>query len=331
MKKLSVIIPYYQRKPGLLRTALDSIYAQVLSTDIAVEILVVDDESPNPPEHETRDYARPNFNIRIIKRRNGGPARARNSGLDAAAGSDFIAFLDSDDFWFPDHLETGLAALENGSQFFFSNNFYDDNLEWFSGFACTDKLLAAATEGPKDQFSISSEAVMPFFLEECLAHTSTVIYDARAIGDLRFDEAQERAGEDYLFWITATHASQRVAFSLRSTATRGRGLDLYRAALAWNSPDCIKRLYFALMLHKKLLARFCSTEAEKARMQGKIDLLRRGIIYLFIRNSAAHFRANMWVMGKLLSSDLAFWFDLPGNTITTVTQKLQGRLEFPLG
>ena len=154
MKSVGVIIPYYQRKPGLLRGALNSIYAQSLPGDVTVDVFIADDESPNPPEAEIEGLSRPGFQIHIVKRPNGGPARARNTGLDAARDVDVIAFLDSDDSWAPDHLATGLAALWRGAQFFFSNNFYEGDRTWFEGFTSLDRLLADGTDDGGQQFSM---------------------------------------------------------------------------------------------------------------------------------------------------------------------------------
>lgn len=331
MTRAAVIIPYYQRKPGLLRVALESIYAQRIDDSVTVDIFIADDQSPHPPETEIEGLSRPGFRIHIVKRPNGGPARARNTGLDAAKDADVIAFLDSDDVWMPDHLATGLAALGGGAQFFFSNNFYEGDRTWFSGFSSTDSLLASAKDDGGQQFSMPGPKANSYFLEDCLAHTSTVIYDARKLPVLRFDVQQERAGEDYLFWITAVNHSDRIAFSLRPTATRGSGVDIYRSALDWNNPECVRRLYYALTLHKKMRDRFCETPKQRETLKGKIGLLRRGITYLFIRNAFAHAGANSKVMGQLWKADPVFWLKLPANALTTMLQKARGRLEFPVG
>lgn len=331
MANVGVIIPYYQRKPGLLRVALDSIYAQRVPDGVTVDVFIADDQSPHPPEAEVAGLLRPGFAIHIIKRPNGGPARARNTSLDAAKDADVIAFLDSDDAWAPDHLATGLAALDRGAQFFFSNNFYEGDRTWFAGFASTERLVADSTDDGDRQFSIAGRKANAYFLKDCLAHTSTVIYDARKLPGLWFDVRQERAGEDYLFWITAVNKSDRVAFSMRTTATRGSGIDLYRGALDWDSPDCVRRLYCALILHKKMHDAFCETREQRQALRHKIALLRRGITYLSIRNAFVHAGVNSRVMGQLWKADPAFWMNLPANAAITLVQKIRGRLQFPVG
>jgi glycosyltransferase involved in cell wall biosynthesis len=98
--EFSVIVPTYDRA-AFLREALASVTAQ---THDNWECLVVDDASPTPPT--LPDDAR----FRLIRRdENGGPAKARNTGLDMARGR-YVAFLDDDDAWAPHRLEDALDA-----------------------------------------------------------------------------------------------------------------------------------------------------------------------------------------------------------------------------
>src|SRR5688572_21207423 len=98
MAKLTVVIPYYQKEPGILRRALASVFAQTLED---FHVLVIDDESPYPIADELAGLAQEKRErITVIRQPNGGPGGARNTGLDnVPADSDFVAFLDSDDVW----------------------------------------------------------------------------------------------------------------------------------------------------------------------------------------------------------------------------------------
>lgn len=98
MPKFSVIIPTYNRAT-LLREALDSVFAQKF-TDY--EVIVVDDGSTDETAAVVDSYG---GRIRYFQQKNQGPGAARNWGVNSADG-EYIAFLDSDDLWFPWTLET---------------------------------------------------------------------------------------------------------------------------------------------------------------------------------------------------------------------------------
>jgi glycosyltransferase involved in cell wall biosynthesis len=89
----SVIVPTYNRAQLLPRT-LGSVFAQTFRDH---EIVVVDDGSTDG----TREYLESlDDRVSVLYRSNGGPGAARNSGASRASG-EYLAFLDSDDLWFP--------------------------------------------------------------------------------------------------------------------------------------------------------------------------------------------------------------------------------------
>ena len=89
----SVVIPTYNRAL-LLQQALRSVYAQSF-TDY--EVIVVDDGSTDTTGAELERLGK---NIRVFHQQNAGPGAARNLGARHAVG-EYLAFLDSDDLWFP--------------------------------------------------------------------------------------------------------------------------------------------------------------------------------------------------------------------------------------
>ena len=109
----AVVIPYFQIRPGILRRALNSVVAQNLPPDTRVEIIVVDDGSPHPARAETASLILSEaYGLTLIEQPNAGVSSARNAALRAVAhDTTFIAFLDSDDIWHPDHLATAIRAL----------------------------------------------------------------------------------------------------------------------------------------------------------------------------------------------------------------------------
>lgn len=100
---ISVVIPTYNRS-DYVRRAIDSVVAQTYKP---VEIIVVDDGSTDDTWEKLQGYGRL---IHAIRQPNQGRSAARNHGIEAAKGN-FIAFLDSDDFWAPEKLAKEAAAL----------------------------------------------------------------------------------------------------------------------------------------------------------------------------------------------------------------------------
>lgn len=101
---VSVVMPAYNAGP-FISASIQSVLAQRHG---ALELIVVDDASKDDTRRIAEGYASdPRVKVLANARRKG-PSGARNTGLLAASG-DFIAFLDSDDLWLPDHLEHAIA------------------------------------------------------------------------------------------------------------------------------------------------------------------------------------------------------------------------------
>lgn len=92
-EKISVIIPIYKVEL-YLKQCLDSVLGQTYQN---LEIICVDDGSPDRCGEICEEYAKKDTRIRVIHRENGGLSAARNTGIDAATG-EYICFIDSDDF-----------------------------------------------------------------------------------------------------------------------------------------------------------------------------------------------------------------------------------------
>jgi glycosyltransferase involved in cell wall biosynthesis len=106
---VSVIIPVYQGEAfieGAVRSALGQ-------THRALEVLVVDDGSTDGTLARLATIV--DGRLRILRQRNAGTAAARNAALACANGK-YIAFLDSDDRWFPEKIATEVAVLEDAPE-----------------------------------------------------------------------------------------------------------------------------------------------------------------------------------------------------------------------
>lgn len=106
---VSVIVPFLDTPPDFFREALAGVRAQTW-TDW--ELILVDDGSGPVAREVAESAVRDSTRIRVVEsgpERPAGISGARNAGLRHARG-EFVALLDSDDVWLPDHLERHVAA-----------------------------------------------------------------------------------------------------------------------------------------------------------------------------------------------------------------------------
>ena len=106
---VSIIIPIYNVSEYLdacVQSACDQTYRNL-------EIILVDNGSPDNCPQKCDEWAQRDSRIRVIHKKNGGLSDARNTGLDAAAGK-YIYFLDTENTMNPNLVETLLPYMKNG-------------------------------------------------------------------------------------------------------------------------------------------------------------------------------------------------------------------------
>lgn len=144
MINFSVIIPTYNRS-NLVTRAIESVLAQSLK---ATQIIVVDDGSTDDTLNVCKQYS---DRIMYVHQSNAGVSAARNHGIRLAR-ENWTAFLDSDDYWTPTHLEKMAAAIQDTAgqaNFYFADLGYaeskrKDRTLWENiGFKFTGSALLA--------------------------------------------------------------------------------------------------------------------------------------------------------------------------------------------
>ncbi len=184
---VSVIIPYYNR-PDKLKRCLESIFAQSFKD---YEVIVVDDFSDQAPAYEHPEF------IYIRNHENIGAGASRNRGLEIARGR-YICFLDSDDYWHPDFLETlvGKISLQKELSMVYANGLIINENE---------EVVKTRRNGVKNVTSIVPHILMygrPWGTGGCM-------WDRKTIGNSRWINA--RTWEDYAFDIDIAIKSNKVA------------------------------------------------------------------------------------------------------------------------
>ena len=91
--KVSIVVPVYN-----VEKYIDRCVASLLNQTLQeIEVILVDDESPDRCPKICDEYAQKDKRVKVIHKKNAGLGMARNSGLDVASG-EYVAFIDSDDF-----------------------------------------------------------------------------------------------------------------------------------------------------------------------------------------------------------------------------------------
>jgi len=207
---VSVIIPVYNTG-NYLNRCVESIRNQTIHD---IEIILVDDESPDDAPILCDEYAKIDRRIRVIHKKNGGLGLARNSGIKIAIGK-YITFIDSDDY-------LDLDALEKLYDMAISRN-----LDICYGSFCYDK--ADGTKLKKlevkektffygrqevDQFLLDMVGPIPSFPREVKYSVSVckAIYKLEVFKNhnLLFGNEKKIASEDFLFHLNLLSKVDRI-------------------------------------------------------------------------------------------------------------------------
>lgn len=147
MPKISIIIPVYNTEQ-YLRCCVDSVLAQTF-TDF--ECILIDDGSPDNCPAICDEYAEKDCRIRVIHQENQGQAAARNAGIDwtfSNSNSQWISFVDSDDWVHPKYLE---CLFHNAIKFDVKISMchrveVKSNQKTYTDYCCLDGVQRYATE-----------------------------------------------------------------------------------------------------------------------------------------------------------------------------------------
>jgi succinoglycan biosynthesis protein ExoW len=317
----SVIIPFYQRRPGLLLAAVRSALAQ---QSVAPTVIVVDDGSPLSARDELialTQQERPR--VTIIEQLNAGPGAARNLGLDALPDQTaVVAFLDSDDQWVPDHLANALTALRAGADFYFSDYVPLGSAKTtFQQCALTQETGSTLAAG-QALYRYTPNLFDALLLKSPVG-TSTVVY-RRAIGSgLRF-RTDFSFGEDVFFWMELAQRAGMIAFSTRCEAVYGAGVNIAAGAV-WGTPQHLRRDYYDFALHRAVAARFTLT-AEQARWNDAwMDEVARSFAASFLHLLRRRITPDWSIVRRFVQARPKLPFEILMTPITAKMRRNQGR------
>lgn len=177
---VSVIMPYYNAAKYIKET----VGAIIAQTYKDWELIIVDDCSPAPETSEVLlEVAAMDSRIKVIKAKvNGGAGAARNLGIAAAQGR-YLAFCDSDDWWYPTKLEEQLKFMQD--------NNYPFTCTWYED----------ADENLNPYYTMKQEPKQSYkhMLSGCNVGTPGVMIDLSVLGKKQMPSL--RRAEDWGLWM----------------------------------------------------------------------------------------------------------------------------------
>ncbi len=177
---VSVIIPTFNRATWV-REAVDSVLAQTFRD---FELIVVDDGSTDTTREGLGLYG---DRLRVVYQTRQGVSAARNRGLEMAAGK-WLAFLDSDDLWLPQKLETQVDFLNRNPR---------------AEICQTEEIWIrhGRRVNPKKKHRKPSGDIFAPSLSLCLVSPSAVMLKMSLLKEVGFFDQSLPACEDYDLWL----------------------------------------------------------------------------------------------------------------------------------
>jgi succinoglycan biosynthesis protein ExoW len=338
--KLAIIVPYHQGKAGILSRCLASIFAQKVDREeVALHVIIVDDASPWPAEDELRAIQVPeHVTIEVVTRNNGGPGAARNSGIDRVFdGTDFIAFIDSDDTWKDDHVRRAINALGNTYDVYVADNLQWEGFGYLDGtdFGTSLKTGQWGTHAAvKEVWICSNVDVIPYAVKQFIAHMSSVVYRRSKLSTCRFDEEQ-RWGEDDLFILDLLFSSSQTCVSTKTEVELGLGDNIFLNSWSWDSDDNLRRFYDQFLAQIKIRRRYDLSSELDEIVKRRIRSWRPGLTFFMARQLFKQRTVPFSLVRSLLREDPMFFVLLPINAPRAVIEwafgKIQGAPAFTRG
>ena len=273
---LSVIIPFFQKKPGILKRTLLSVLSQESFNRID-EIVIIDDGSPISAENEISNLSKKILDkITIISNQNQGVSNARNSGLDYLANkADYIAFLDSDDIWLPKHVTNIISAFKLGAEFYFSN-FYQLKQD-ISAFERNTTLNYEDHRLLENDLYLYTQDMKHQILTSNLIGTPTVAFNIKKFSQIRFRENLHYAGEDYIFWLDITLKNCKIVFCKTPSVKCDEGENIFSSA-KWGTFHLHYRLVDEINFRKEVFQQYNIAKETKQILMTKLNENRKSIL-----------------------------------------------------
>lgn len=188
---VTCIIPVYNREL-YIASSIKSVQNQTYPN---WKLVVVDDRSTDKTRAIAEEFSINDIRISVVTNKNKqGPAGARNQGLQYADGN-YIAFLDSDDIWLPEHIENGIRALTNNPNigwYFCDIERYQNEIKITSSYfkeLTPDFYKLPKIKSTSGNYILKNEQLLEYALIKHIpVYVQASIFSKKVFNDLRFNE-----------------------------------------------------------------------------------------------------------------------------------------------
>jgi len=304
MASVDIVIPLYN-KQATIEQAVRSVQSQTV-TDW--RLIVVDDGSTDGSTDVVRRLQGQDPRIELIQQPNSGPGTARNTGIRAAA-ADYVAFLDADDLWYPEHLKTALEAITQNEAAMVGTMYYQwprqvsSQAQWLQRGIQPGIYTLRGDEDP--------EWVEAFIV---LFHVNTTLIKTDIARRYGFFEAGCKYGEDLIFFAKVIFNTAFMLVGGQPTAQYNRQHSELTGHYAFALPPMLVNPEILLAdcppekknLARRVLARLAlRTAYHKARNGYKEDALKLIQLHPLMKEFAPAWRQCHWAVR--LSWILPYW------------------------
>lgn len=205
--KVSIIIPIWNVEKYLDR-CIHSVLNQTLRD---IEVILVDDESPDNCPKMCDEYARIDSRIKVIHKKNNGLGLARNSGIEVANG-EYITFIDSDDFIELNMMERLYIECKNENLDIIYSEFNVDDYSGFRIVLSPEKLYIGSEQ--IEELCLDMVGAEPTYISsvkfQCSACKGLYSLDLIRKHNLKFLSERQYISEDLLFNLDLLKFAQKV-------------------------------------------------------------------------------------------------------------------------
>lgn len=305
---VAVVIPHYTREAGILTRTLRHVFAQRNAPP--VHVILVDDESPISAASEVLPLTeQERAAITIIRRPNGGTAKARNTGMAAVSDrAGFIALLDCDDMWREDHLSNAVAAMDLGCEFFFANNRRENAAsDWFAlcEFSGLDHTVI---DEQRALYRVRGDLFGTILVKAPICG-STVVMRHDKFGSFRFEEDMGTC-DDLYFWLEVVRCTDKIGFSPNEHTIMGDAIN-QSVIDHWRSAKALRLVYGGLMFAVKVRQTFSLTPEQTRIVDAIIRANREGFLKTAFSLVIRGIRFDYSSVHQCVRSDPGIWRALP--------------------